>query len=135
MSRAARTASQQTTGTPKKIRKKRRTAIIDGSGSFQGPGELAHRLADGVGRVFLDEVEAGNGDLGLVGPRTAELALPADEDGTRFGVDEQLRRRIAARQPFAVGLDVAHHIGRLALDGDLAGPGEGWAPALSGLLV
>ena len=49
------------------------------------------RLADLVGAVLLDEVVAGDGDLGLVGPRPAELALGADEDRAGLGVHEQLR--------------------------------------------
>ena len=47
--------------------------------------------ADFVGRIFLDEVVAGDGDLGYVRPATHEVALAADEDGAGVGIDEKLR--------------------------------------------
>ncbi|MBL77787.1 MAG: hypothetical protein CL459_02280 [Acidimicrobiaceae bacterium] len=47
--------------------------------------------ADLVGAVLLDEVRAGHGDLGLVGPGPAELPLGAGEDRPRLGIHEELR--------------------------------------------
>src|SRR5688572_21861737 len=135
MSRATRTASMQTRGTPKNSTRKTSMAIIESGGSFQGLDEVGNGGADLVARVFLDEMQSGHGDLGLVRPGPAELPLLADQDRARFGVDEQLRRRVLAGEPPAVRLDVGHDVGRLTLDGDLAGPRERRPAAFPRLLV
>src|SRR5581483_5229299 len=96
MSRAARTPSQHTRGTPKKMTRNRTTAIIGAGASLQRPGEGGHGGADLVGRVLLDEVQTGHRDFGLVGPAAAELPLLADQDRAWLGVDEQLRGRVVA---------------------------------------
>src|SRR5437868_14045641 len=106
MSRATRTASMQTRGTPKNRSRNTRTAIIGLGGSCQRADELGDRGADLVGGVFLDEVRPGHGDLGLVRPGAAEFPLLPDQDGARFGVDEQLRGGVIGAEPLAVGLDV-----------------------------
>src|SRR5258708_30747613 len=81
--------------------------------------------ADLVRRVLLDEVVAGDSDFGLVGPGAAELPLAAGEDGAGLSVDEQLRDGTAGGKPFGVTGDDCGYLGRLVIDGDLAGPGQG----------
>ena len=68
----------------------------------------------------------------LVRPGAADFALAADEDRAGIGVDEQLRH-IGFGEPGRIVLDHLHDIGRLALDRDLARPGERRAAALAGL--
>src|SRR5438874_9487130 len=98
MSRATRTASMQTRGTPKKRSRNKSRAIIGAAGSLQPADEVGDRLPDGVAGIFLDEMQPGHGDLGLVRPRATDLPLLADQDGARLGVDEELRGRVLAAQ-------------------------------------
>jgi hypothetical protein len=60
---------------------------IWGSAPRQPVGNCA---ADLVGAVLLQEVGAGNGDLGLVGPAAAVVERRAVQECTRVGVDQQL---------------------------------------------
>ena len=53
--------------------------------------EGVDRLPDLAWGVFLNEVGPPNGDLFLVPPPPAKLALGAREDHPRLGVDEELR--------------------------------------------
>ena len=53
---------------------------------------VGNRPTDLIGSVLLDEVAALDRDLGLVREAAAELALSADQDRARLGVDEQLRQ-------------------------------------------
>src|SRR5262245_9076922 len=100
--------------------------------------ETAEELGDGppdLGRrVLLDEVAPAHRDLPLVGPRPAELPLRADEDAARLGVHEELGHR-ARREPPRVGVGDGDDVGRLALDRDLARPGERGAARLARLAV
>ena len=84
--------------------------------------------------VFLDEVVAGDGDLGLVGPGAAEFELRAVEDRAGLGLDQQFGD-VALAEEVGVGLDDFDDIGGLAGDGDFARPGEGGAAAFAGLAV
>src|SRR5712672_3376204 len=65
--------------------------------------QFAHEFpycdADFVGRVLLDEMDAVNGHLALVGPVAAEIAATSDEYGTRLSTNEQLWNS-ALRKPF-----------------------------------
>src|SRR5688500_10034534 len=107
MSRAALTASQQMSGTPKNTNRNRNS--INRRGSLQRSDELGNGLPDGVGRVFLQEMQAGDSDLRLVRPAPAEVPWRADQNRSRFGVDEELRGRIVGAEPLAVRNHVGHH--------------------------
>ena len=72
-----------------------------------------------------------DGDLGLVRPAAADLALAPSEDRAGLGVDEELGH-VARGEPLGVGLDGAHDVGRLAVDRDLARPGERRATVFAG---
>src|SRR2546428_13188914 len=74
------------------------------------PDERGDRAADVGRRVLLDEVRAPDGDLLLVGPVAAELALSADEDGAGLRIDEELRHGAHA-QPRRVARDDAGDVG------------------------
>src|SRR5258708_2822677 len=49
-------------------------------------------------RIFLDEMDALDGDFALVEPTAADVASAAGEQRARIGVDEQLRN-LRAREP------------------------------------
>src|SRR4029453_14347004 len=99
-----------------------------GSEPAQEPGD---GLADLGWRVLLEEVAAAHGDLLLIGPGAAEPARRADQDRARIAVDEELGQR-ALGQPLRVGVDQRGHVGRLAVDRDLARPSEGGPTRLAG---
>jgi hypothetical protein len=42
--------------------------------------------ADLRARIFVDQMAAGDGELGLVGPVAAEFALSSDQDRAGFGM-------------------------------------------------
>src|SRR5689334_10997481 len=54
------------------------------------------------------------------------------KDPTRFGLDKQFGN-IAGRQPVFIGSHNRHHVGGLALDGYLSGPGQRRPAAFTGL--
>src|SRR5262245_28988248 len=85
--------------------------------------EGGDRVADLGRRVLLDEVAAAHGDLLLIGPGAAELALRTGQDHTWLGVDEQLGDG-ARGEPLRIALDDRDDVGRLAVDRDLARPRE-----------
>src|ERR1700704_3301506 len=89
--------------------------------------QRAHELRDGsadfVGAVLLDEVQSGDGGLGEVRPRADEVADAAPDDGAWFGVNEQFGH-IAFGQPAAVVVDHRCDVRGLAVDGDVAWPGQ-----------
>src|SRR5271170_2293404 len=62
------------------------------------------RRANLVRRILLDEVTALDSDLALIGPASAELALPTDQNRSRLGVDEKFCDR-ALREPRSVFVD------------------------------
>src|SRR2546428_10244717 len=102
----------------------------------QRPSEPAEepgdRLAD-LGRgVLLQEVAALDGDLLLIRPRATEVARSADEDRAGVAVDAQLGQGTAGEPP-RVLVDERRHVGRLAVDRDLAWPRERRAPGLARL--
>src|SRR4051794_34709571 len=72
-------------------------------------------------------MQAGDGHLGLIGPRATELALRANEDGAGVGVDEELRDTSGRGEVVRVFADDLDDLGWLAFDRDLAGPGQGWS--------
>ena len=92
-----------------------------------GRAQLVHELRDGsadfVGAVLLDEVQSGDGGLGEVRPRADEVADAAPDDGAWFGVDEQFGHS-AFGQPAAVVVDHRYDVGGLAVDWDVAWPGQ-----------
>src|SRR4051812_42699124 len=63
-----------------------------------------HRLADRRPGIFLDEMRARNGDLGLVFPAAAEVTQRADQDGAGIGADEQFWH-VVLRHPARIGFD------------------------------
>src|SRR5690348_11494629 len=71
---------------------------------------FGERKPDLAGGVFLDEMDAGNGDLALVGPGSAELSLRPGQGSPRVRVDEQLRNHVLGH-PAAVTGDDRGHIG------------------------
>src|SRR5580704_17841555 len=91
-------------------------------------GPFGDRAADLGSRILLDEMAAADRDLRLVMPAAAEFARRPGQDRTRLGVDKQLRH-LVLRHPFGIGGDQGDDICRLAVDRDLARPGEG-RPAL-----
>src|SRR5581483_4400913 len=109
------------------------TARADGEPESLSEGlhERPDRRSDLPRRVLLHEVAAAHGDLALVGPPPAVLALGAGEDGARLGVDEELSDR-ARLQPAAVGRHPLDDFPRLAVDGDLARPRQHRPPPLPG---
>src|SRR5262245_18927802 len=107
--------------------------------SERSPGELgqpAEELRDGLTdlcrRVLLDKVATSHGDLLLVTPRAAELALSAYQDDARIRVDKELGQARVG-QPAAVALNDLGHVGGLAVDGDLSRPREGGSAGLTRL--
>src|SRR3954454_11940438 len=67
-----------------------REAIVTTSARTSGgpnrrPDPAGDGKADLVGAVLLHEVVAGDGDFGLVEPRTAELELRSVQDRSRIG--------------------------------------------------
>src|SRR6516225_1954697 len=92
-----------------------------------GRAQLAHELrngrADFVGAVLLDEVQSADGGLGEVRPRADQVADAALDDGPWFGVNEQFGH-ITSGQPAAVVVDHRCDVGGLAVDWDVAGPGQ-----------
>src|SRR5207244_1229172 len=85
--------------------------------------EVRHGPADLVGRVLLDEVRAADRDLLLVREGPAEGAQRPGQEEARVAVDEELRHR-ALREPVGVRLGDLDHVGGLAVQRDLARPGE-----------
>src|SRR5438105_14127297 len=65
-----------------------------------------------------------DGYFGLVTPLSAELARRPGQDRTGLGIDEQLRD-LVLRDPLGIGVDKRRDIRRLAVDRDLARPGQG----------
>src|SRR6202023_1624654 len=92
-------------------------------GRAQPAYEVRDRGADLVGTVLLDEMASGDGGFGQVRPGADELADTTADDGARFGIDEQLGH-VAFGQPVAVALDHRDDVGRLAVDGHVARPGQ-----------
>ena len=80
----------------------------------------------------MEEVNAGDGDLALVRPSTAEFSRRADQASPRVGVYEQLGNGVCGHPAAVTGDDLGDGCG-FAVDGDLARPGEGGAAALAGL--
>src|SRR5579875_1832410 len=78
-------------------------------------------------------MDPGDGDLGLVRPTAAQLALATGQDGAGFGVDEELADLGRRCQPRAVVFDNLGYVGWFAIDGYLARPGERGASILTGL--
>src|SRR5579872_3528083 len=83
-------------------------------------------------RVFLDEVHAFHRNLALVGPLAAELALRADQNRARVGIDEEFRKR-ALREPLRIIIDDFGNVRRVAFEGDLARPCQRRAARFAGL--
>src|ERR1700730_12399502 len=98
------------------------------------PHEARHRLPDLPRRVLLDEMGAPHGDLLLVGPPPAELALRPGEDRPRVRADEQLRP-LARGQPPRVAVRDGDDVGGLAPDRDLPRPRQGGTARLAGLEI
>lgn len=71
------------------------------SGQLPEPG--GDGLADLGAGVFLDEMDAGRGHLGLVRPGTAEVPDQADQDAAQLGTDEQLWQPGRRGQPGGAG--------------------------------
>ena len=74
--------------------------------------EVAYGRADLIGAVFLDEVGARDGHLGLVWPGPTEVALRDRQYRARLRIDEKLGDR-ALRQPSAIVFDHGDDVGRL----------------------
>ncbi len=89
-------------------------------------------LPDLCSGVLLDEVNAGDGDLGLVGPCAAELALSSGQDGARLGIDEQLGDVRRRGEPFGVVGADGVDIGGLSADRDLPWPHQHREAILAG---
>src|SRR5690349_8418651 len=76
-----------------------------------------------MGRIFLEEVQALDGDFGLIRPTPAEFESAALDDGSGLANDEELRNR-TLRHRFSVALNDGHYIGGFAVDGDLTRPNQ-----------
>src|SRR5690606_40114787 len=94
--------------------------------------EFRHGPADIVGAVFLNEMQRLDGNLGLVGPGSAEFALWADQDRARIGVDKEFRQ-IGLGQPCGIFRDERDHLFRFPLNGDLERPRQGGAAVFPGV--
>src|SRR5215472_5396454 len=91
-------------------------------GDGAGPG--GDGLADLGSGIFLQEMAAANRYLVLVRPAPTEFALGADEDRAGIGIDEEFRD-LRCGEPAGIVVDECRDRGRLAVDRDLARPGEG----------
>src|SRR5215471_8371012 len=99
--------------------------------------QLLHPTGDGlpdlVRRVFLDVMAPRDRHLGQCRQAADEgEILVVGEDRTGLNLEEQLGH-IALRQPVRRGGHDLDHIGGLAIDGDLPGPGQRRPPSLAGL--
>ena len=65
--------------------------------------------------VFLDKVQPFDRDFLLVGPATAKVALRADKDAARVGVDEQFGQ-VGLRQPLAIAINDGVNVCRFAVE-------------------
>src|SRR4029077_99843 len=74
--------------------------------------------------IFLQEMQALDGDFGLVRPGPAGFQYATPDDGSGFAHDEELGQR-TLRHRFPILLDDLCNIGRLTLDGDLTRPNQG----------
>src|SRR6266851_4564231 len=89
---------------------------------LQRPEPVSDSQSDRIGRIFLEVVDAGDRDFLLPRPAAAEVHdRTFAENRPRLAFDEQLRYR-ARRQPLRIVADDRVHVGRLAVDGDLARP-------------
>src|SRR5258708_13725114 len=71
-----------------------------------------------------------DGHLPLIRPRSAELALRADQNSAGVGVDEQLRKR-TLREPLRIIFGDFSYIFRLAFNRNFARPREHRAARLA----
>src|SRR5260370_24949056 len=76
-------------------------------------------------------VQALDGDLALVGERSAKFANPPGNAGSRITIDEELWSAGACSQPLRILLDDRHHILGHALYRQLARPYEGRKPSIA----
>src|SRR5262245_48142403 len=77
---------------------------------------------DFIWRIFLEEMDPRDRNLGLRGPRTDGVEIrAAGQERTGFGLQEQLGHS-ACRQPFCVGGHDRSHVGRTTFDGDFPRP-------------
>ena len=90
-------------------------------------------LPDLVRRILLDEVDARHRDLGLVRPAAAEVARGADAGSAPGSAFTKSFGSGLVAEPRAVVVDDRDHVGGLALDRDLARPGERRPAALARL--
>ena len=105
--------------------------------SILSSSEAPPRLDSGQAHLYcvdLDEVQPLHGDLLLLRPRAAELALRADEDRAGLRVDEELRHR-AVRQPFRIRVHDRDDVRGLAIDRNLARPCERRPAGFAGLAI
>ena len=79
-------------------------------------------------------MQAAHGDLALVREGAREFALRAGQDHAGLGVDEELGDR-RAREELGVFVHDGVDVGRFALDGDFARPGQRRAARFAGLCV
>ena len=101
-------------------------------------GECGDPVVEGVGDllrcVFGQEVQAGDGHLALVGPGSALPAQRAGEQRAGVAVEEQLGDGGGGHPP-RVGGDDGVDVGGVAVDRDLAWPGQHRPSGFAGLPV
>src|SRR5215831_4972978 len=110
-------------------RAERRILALSAAGGVTDP--VSECVSDLAGGVLLEEVDAGDGDLALVGPGSAEFSRCAGQAGPRVGVDEQLGNGVCGH-PAAVAGDYFGHGSGFAVDRDLARRGKGWPAVVPG---
>src|SRR5262249_12227082 len=71
--------------------------------------EVGHGVANLVGAILLQEMAPFHRHFGLVQPGAAKFPLPADQNRTWIGIDEQLRD-LGRGEPSAIVFDHLHHI-------------------------
>src|SRR5437764_10672935 len=91
------------------------------------------RLSDLVRRVFLEEVDSPDGHLRLRRPGPAKTHQGIAAEGCTWLTLHKELGHLARRQPVRVGADDRRDVGGLAVDGDLARPGERGPPPLARL--
>src|ERR1700687_1278980 len=84
---------------------------------------IARRQRRSRRAVLLDEMHSTDGGLGEVRPGADEVADAAVDDGAWVGINEQFGH-IAFGQPAAVVVDHRCDVGGLAVDWDVAWPGQ-----------